>query len=46
MSDFITKQTVMLPADDFDEDDEMDERIRKVEQAKKNHVERGGLYGI
>ena len=45
MSDFI-KQTVQLPADDFDEDDELDERIAKADRVRKSRVDRGGLYGI
>ena len=40
--DFIIAK-IILPADDFDEDDEMDIRLAKIEARKRNHIERGGF---
>lgn len=40
------KQTIHIPIDDFDGDDEEDERIMKLERRKKMQVDRGGFYGI
>lgn len=34
---------IILPADDFDEDDEDDVRLAKIEAKKRNHIERGGF---
>lgn len=41
-----TKYVISLPVDDFDEDDEVDARIAKVEQAKRGRVVRGQFFGI
>jgi hypothetical protein len=41
-----TRYQVILPEDDFDEDDEIDARIEKAERFRRNHVVRGGLRGV
>jgi hypothetical protein len=33
-----------FPVDDFDEDDEIDERIAEAERKKNGHVTRGGFF--
>lgn len=40
------KMRFHLPMDDFDEDDEMDERIARAKKKKRNRVRRGeGIRG-
>jgi hypothetical protein len=41
-NDFITAK-IILPADDFDEDDELDIRLAKIEAKKRSHIDRGGF---
>ena len=37
---------VIIPEDDYDEDDELDARIALSEKRKKEHINRGGFFGI
>jgi hypothetical protein len=41
-----TRYQVHLPADDYDEDDELDARITAAEKKQREHVNRGGFFGI
>jgi hypothetical protein len=42
-----TRYQIILPVDDYDEDDEIDELIEKQTKLKKTHVTRGNnIYGI
>ena len=36
---------IQLPEDEYDEDDELDERLEAAAKKKKNHVTRGGFFG-
>jgi len=40
-----TRYGVILPEDDYDEDDEMDDRIEEAERRKKRHITRGNFFG-
>jgi hypothetical protein len=41
-----TRHQLHLPTDDFDEDDELDERIARAARKKRDHVDKGnGLFG-
>lgn len=40
-----TRHQISLPVDDYDEDDELDDRIAEAERRKNAHVTRGGFYG-
>lgn len=39
------KLRFVLPKDDYDEDDEIDERLNEIERKRKNHVVRGRFFG-
>lgn len=45
MTEFIT-QKLILPTDDYDEDDALDERIRRAELKKRRHINRGEFRGV
>jgi hypothetical protein len=35
---------ITLPADDYDEDDEIDARLEEAERRRKKHIERGRFF--
>ena len=37
---------IILPEDDFDEDDAMDARIEIAQRKRRQHINRGIFYGI
>lgn len=39
-------QKLILPTDDYDEDDALDERIAKAELRKRKHINRGAFRGV
>ena len=41
-----TRYEIKLPVDDFDEDDELDALIEKINSKKRNHIDRGRFFGI
>lgn len=41
-----TKHALILPNEEVDEDDEIDEIIRKVERKKRERIIRGNFFGI
>lgn len=41
-----TRYRIQIPEDDFDEDDEMDDRIAEAERRRKGRVDRGGFRGV
>lgn len=41
-----TRHQVIIPDDDYDEDDELDALIEKNEKRNRERVVRGGLFGI
>lgn len=41
-----TRYQIVIPDDDYDEDDEMDERIAIAERKKRQHIDRGSFFGI
>lgn len=42
-----TRYQLMLPEDDFDEDDEFDRKIDELESKRRKHINRGkGIRGV
>lgn len=41
-----TRYQIVIPDDDYDEDDEIDERIAVAEKKKRQHIDRGSFFGI
>jgi hypothetical protein len=41
-----TKYQIILPEDDYDEDDELDARLEEMERKKKERVRRGDFRGV
>lgn len=39
------KHQIILPEDDYDEDDELEDRILEIEKKQKQHVIRGNFRG-
>lgn len=40
-----TRYQIMLPEDDYDEDDELDQRLEETKRRNKNRVARGNFFG-
>lgn len=41
-----TRYQIHIPEDDYDEDDELDDRLEKARKQLKGHVNRGQFFGI
>ena len=39
-------EKIVLPTDEYDEDDEMDVRIEKANRKKRKQINRGSFFGI
>ena len=41
-----TRYQIHIPEDGFDEDDELDALIEKIDRKKRDHIDRGKFFGV
>lgn len=40
------RQQIHLPADEYDKDDELDDKLEAIERRKRKRITREGFYGV